>query len=210
MKKSTSTTSTIYRVLLLTIILYGLYHSFFVPIEVDIPLLPSIAYFTTQSNIMVALALIIFLLQGQATSRLRTIIRGGILLYIIITGLVFHSLLVPNLPEFFAEGIPFNQHITHTIAPLGFALDWLLFDEKNMMRYGDIKYWLIYPLLYWFITVVQGRFSGLYPYFFMDIGEIGLLSALLWLLALSAFFILLSLAIVRLDHLKGKRFEGIR
>lgn len=208
MRKSKLTASIIYRALLLTIILYGLYHSFFVPIEIDIPLLPAIAYFTTQSNIMVALALIFFLLQGQKTSRVRTIIRGGVLLYIMITGLVFHGLLVPNLPEFFAEGIPFNQHITHTIAPLGFALDWLLFDERNKMRYKDIKYWLIYPLLYWLGTVAQGRFSGLYPYFFMDIGEMGLISALLWLLALSACFILLSLAIVRLDHLKGKKSES--
>ncbi len=192
--------SKIFKLLLIVIITYGLYLSFFNPLPVDNDLLPAIAYFTIQSNILVVLALLFFLFAGHE-NRAMAIVRGGVMIYILVTGLVFHFLLVPNLPQYFAEGVIFRHHITHTIAPIGFILDWLLFDRKGLMYKSDLKYWVIFPMLYWTVTIIHGNISGLYPYFFMDVGAIGFAAVLTWFFALTTFFVILSFLIVRVDNM---------
>ncbi len=118
------------------------------------------------------------------------------------TGLIFHLILVPALPEYFAEGLAFRHHITHTIAPLGFFLDWLFFDRSGQLRYSDVRYWPIYPSLYWLFSVIQGRFSGMYPYFFFDVPVIGLGATIIWLVGLIAIFSVIGFVLVWLDSLK--------
>jgi len=199
--------SFIYKLVLLTAVLFGIYLS--ISRGPDYGLHP-LYFFTTQSNILVSLALIYFLLFPRP-SRARAILRGSVMLGIVITGLIFHLMLVPHYPEYFAAGVDFRGHLTHTIAPAGYVLDWLLFDQKKQMRFADIRYWIIYPLLYWLFSVVRGFFSGVYPYFFMDIGELGLGSALLWLLVLCVIFVLLGFLIIGIDNLNwpaGKRTRG--
>lgn len=189
-----------YRVLLIATILCGLYLSIFMPLRPGEGL-PAIFYFTIQSNILVVLALFYFIFNPEP-GRFRSILRSCVLLYIMATGLIFHLILVPALPEYFAEGLAFRHHITHTIAPLGFFLDWLLFERSGQLRYSDVRYWPIYPSLYWLFTVVQGSFSGMYPYFFFDAQTIGLVATILWLIGLIAIFNLIGLMLVWLDSLK--------
>jgi hypothetical protein len=191
---------TAYRVLLMAVILYGLYLSIFMPLRPGEGL-PAIAYFTIQSNILVLLALLYFIFSPEP-GRFRAILRGCVLLCIMATGLIFHIILVPALPEYFAEGLAFRHHITHTIAPLGFFLDWLLFDHSKQLRYSDARYWLIYPFLYWLSSVIQGIYSGMYPYFFFDVQAIGLGATFLWLVALIAIFSVIGLILVWVDSLK--------
>lgn len=190
-----------FKMFVLGFVLYGLYLSFFVP-DFEIEGLPAISFFTTQSNILVAMALV-YLITEPRHGRFRSFIRGSVMLYILITGLVFHVLLIPAYPELFADGVKFRYHLTHTIAPVGFILDWLLFERKGLMCCRDFKYWFVYPLLYWSGTVIAGRFSGVYPYFFMDINSIGLAFALFWLLFLMALFIPLGLLLIWLDNKIG-------
>lgn len=189
--------SVIYKLALLAAVSSGIFLSMFRPLDYG---LHPLYFFTIQSNILVSLALVYFLLFYRP-SRTRVIIRGSVMLSIAITGLVFHFLLVSNYPEYFSSGIDFRGHLTHTIAPVGFILDWLLFDKKKQMHFSHIRYWVIYPLLYWLFSVLRGSFSGVYPYFFMDVKEIGLGSALLWLMVLFVFFIFLGLLIISVDNL---------
>jgi hypothetical protein len=194
--------SVICKLLFLALVLYGIYMSFVEPI-VEEDLFP-ISYFSIQSNILVAMTTFYFIMIPRFT-RFSAIVRGSVMLCILVTGLVFHIVLVPHYTEFFKEGLAFKDHLTHTIAPLGFVLDWLLFDQKGLMKFFDIKYWVIYPLLYWIITVSQGAFSGVYTYFFMDIGKIGFGAALAWLLALSVIFIIIGFVLIGIDNLLRKQ-----
>jgi len=189
-----------YRVLLAAIILYGLYLSIFMPLRPDEGL-PAIAYFTIQSNILVVLALLYFIF-NPGSGRFRAIMRSCVLLYIMATGLIFHIVLVPALPEYFAEGLAFRHHITHTIAPLWFFLDWLVFDQRGQMLYTDARYWPVYPFFYWLFSIIQGNYSGMYPYFFFDVRAIGLGAAILWLVALIAVFSFIGLILVWVDNQK--------
>lgn len=195
--------SNVYKIILLVVVLYGLYSSIFKP-EFEMNGLHSLCYFTIQSNILVALFLLYALIYPELT-RFRAVARGIAMLSISVTGAVFHFVLVPQFPDFFSAGISFTQHLLHTIAPLGFIVDWLQFDQKGQMRLKDILYWVIYPLLYWVVFTAYGNISGLYPYFFMDIGEIGISTALIWLLALTVFFTLIGFLFIGIDMALGRR-----
>lgn len=192
--------ATLYRILLIAVIIYGLYLPFFKPLEPGEGLSP-IVYFTIQSNILVALALFYFMFNPDP-GRFRAILRGSVLLCILATGLIFHILLVPAYPEYFAGGIAFRHHITHTIAPVGFLLDWLIFDRSGQIRYSDIRYWPIYPFFYWLFSTVQGRYTGMYPYYFFDVQAIGLGATVLWLLAFIAVFCVFGFFLVWVDSFK--------
>ncbi len=191
---------TAYRVLLIAVILCGLYLSIFMPLMPGEGL-PAIFYFTIQSNILVVLALLYFI-NNPEPGRFRAILRGCVLLCIMATGLIFHIVLVPALPEYFSEGLAFRHHITHTIAPLGFFLDWLFFDRSGQLRYSDVRYWFIFPSLYYLFSVIQGSFSGMYPYFFFDVQAIGFGATILWLVGLIAIFSGIGFMLVWLDSLK--------
>lgn len=166
--------------------------------------LPALSYFTVQSNILVVLFTGYIMIVPRNT-RFRTIARGSVLLSIAVTGLVFHFILVPYYPEFFAGGVTFRHHITHTIAPLGFFLDWFLFDTRGLIKVGDIKYWLVYPFLYWLFSTIRGLFVGAYPYFFMDLNLLSPVTVLFWVVALSIFFILLGLLIAFIDARRSSK-----
>ncbi len=183
---------------LLAAVLYGLILSIFFP-EFSLDGLPALSYFTIQSNILVALFLFCVLIYPPS-SKIHVIFRGTVLLSITVTGLVFHIFLVPYYPELFADGVAFRHHLTHTIVPLGFILDWLFFDQKGQMKLGDLKYWLIYPLLYWLFSIVRGGIVGAYPYFFMDLNILDFSAVMLWFLFLVFIFIALGLLLVLADN----------
>ncbi len=192
--------STVFKLILLAAVIAGIYLSIFQHSE-GFNIIP-LRYFTIQSNILVALALLYFLISPDS-GRARAILRGAVLLSIIITGLVFHILLKPG--ELFASGIDLTNHLTHSVAPLGFALDWLLFDRKGEMQWAHLPLWTIYPLLYWLCTVLCGAKTGFYPYFFMDVGKLGYGGALLWLAVLTVVFLIVGLFLIGLDRLLDRR-----
>lgn len=138
----------VYKLLLLSAVLSGLYLSIFHLSDGFNGL--ALRYFTIQSNILVALAILFFLIYPRET-RLRAIIRGSVLLSILVTGLVFHFILVPQLSDYFVGGIDLVNHLTHTIAPLGFILDWLLFDRKGQLKLADLPFWVIYCCTGWLL-----------------------------------------------------------
>jgi len=187
----------LYRLALLAAVSYGLVLSIYFPVF-SIDKLPALTFFTVQSNMLVALFLIYTLVYPRR-NRLHNILRGSVLICIAVTGLVFHLFLVPFYPDLFANGLAFRHHLTHTIAPLGFIIDWLLFDKKGQINIGDLKYWLIYPSIYWVFSMVRGSLVGAYPYFFMDPNILETSSILLWLLLLIIIFTLLGLLLFLLD-----------
>ncbi len=92
-------------------------------------------------------------------------------MYIAVVGLIYHSLLAGRWNP---QGLLFwVNHVLHTVMPIAFVLDWLLFVPKGRLRWIDPVKWLAYPLLYGVWTVIHGQLIGWYPYWFIDIGALG-------------------------------------
>lgn len=139
--------------------------------------------FTIQSNILVAGVTLYLLVDGllrvwaqRAPGRVEpddsaaAYLRGIAMLAISLTGLVFHVLLAPLL----ATPIDLDSHLLHTVVPLAFVLDWLVFSRKGRFRFRDVPVWIVYPLVYLVATLlVAAYYDGFYPYPFMDAATYG-------------------------------------
>lgn len=97
----------------------------------------------------------------------------------------------------------------HFLAPLLFILDYILFDEKRTLSVFAPLYSLAIPLVYVAYIFVLGAvipdFS--YPYFFLNVNELGYGGVLLWVLGLMGVFAALGYLLWlwnRFDKIDGK------
>jgi hypothetical protein len=192
--------SVVFKAILVGFVAYGLADAFLHPSFG----VPPLRYFTIQSNILLALVTLRFLareLGGHETSnRLDALLRGCILLSISVTGIVFHLLLAPLV-----GAVNFPSHALHTVAPLGFVVDWLVFAPKGGFRWKDIAVWVAYPLAYMAVNLAAARFDGFYPYAFMDASVLGYGGVALNTVLLLAAFCLLGVAYIGIDRALARR-----
>ena len=98
-------------------------------------------YFTTQSNLLLTVTLLLFLLKKRHKKSLNYL-AFITLVNIVITAVVFHILLVPYM-----EKIGFIHHVLHTVNPILYVLFYyIIYDQKLPLN----KFWiaLIYPLVF--------------------------------------------------------------
>ncbi|KUL55557.1 integral membrane regulator [Streptomyces sp. NRRL F-4489] len=173
------------------------------------------SYFTIQSNILLAL---VFAWSAHRawTGRpaLSPRITGAALLYICITGLVFHFVLSND-----ASGFAMTSHRTpletaasqllHTATPLAAVLDWLFLTARAtfLVRYAGL--WLAYPILYLPFALIRGALlapgtDGRYPYPFLDVDLHGYDGIARNAVVFGLAFYVLALALVLLDRIRPR------
>lgn len=131
-------------------------------------------FFTILTNIIVALAFTAPLFKQNNRAILffeKPAVRAAIALYILVVAVVYHILLAGDHNP---VGLgAWTNHALHTIIPVLYIIDWLIFARKSPMSYAHIPYWVIYPLAYGLFNIVRGMITGFYPYPFMDLGQLG-------------------------------------
>ncbi|UQI48702.1 Pr6Pr family membrane protein [Streptomyces sp. HU2014] len=178
------------------------------------------SYFTIQSNILVAVTFA-WAAQRAWTARhaLSPRITGAALLFISITGLVFHFVLSNDSSGFSmtSERTPLESianQLLHTVTPLAAALDWLLLTAPGGFLLRHAWQWLAYPLLYLPFALVRGALldpgtEGRYPYPFLDVDLHGYEGIAVNAVVFGLAFYGLALVLVLLDrirpHLRGPR-----
>ncbi|WP_426050691.1 Pr6Pr family membrane protein [Brevundimonas sp. SL161] len=159
------------------------------------------SYFTVLTNVLVALALTAPALFPDSRIGRWTAsegVRAAVAMYIAVVGLIYHTLLDATWNP---QGLlVYVNQVLHTVMPIAFVLDWLLFVPKGRLRWIDPVKWLAYPLLYGLWTVIHGQLIGWYPYWFIDIGALGWERAGVNLAALLAFFLVLGLIVAAMDR----------
>lgn len=164
------------------------------------------SYFTILTNVLAALALTAPALAPR--SRLGRWsasegVRAATAMYIAVVGLIYHLLLAQTWsPQGWAL---IADQLLHTVMPLAFIGDWLLFTAKGRLRWIDAGKWLVFPLLYGVWTVVHGAVSGWWPYWFINVEELGLGWAAINFSGLLVFFLMLGLVVVAIDRTLGRR-----
>ncbi|AQR61834.1 hypothetical protein BZG35_09325 [Brevundimonas sp. LM2] len=169
------------------------------------------SYFTILTNILVALALTAPALAPDSRLGRWTAsegVRAALAMYIAVVGLIYHALLASSWNPQGLLAVA-NQAL-HTVMPIAFVLDWLIFVPKGRLRWIDPVKWLAYPLLYGVFTVIHGQLIGWYPYWFIDIGELGWGPALINFGLLLVFFLVLGLIVAALDRGLAAMVKGDR
>lgn len=131
------------------------------------------------------------------------VVRGGVALYIGVTGAVYVLILSKLWAPVGAHWVA--DTILHYVTPVLFLIDWLVLTPKGGLRWRSAATWLVFPLVYGGWTLAHGVQSGFWPYPFVDVGALGLTRVLINMVAMGGGFLVLGLILVLIDRLMGRR-----
>jgi hypothetical protein len=125
-----------------------------------------LSYFTIQSNLIGAAALLIGAVRWRADrSPTLDFVRGGALVYLTVTGLVFALLLSGTDVD---TAIPWVNAVVHQVMPIVVLVDWLVDPPASRLTIRQGLLWLSYPLVWITYVFVRGAIVGWYPYPFLN------------------------------------------
>ena len=134
------------------------------------------SFFTIQSNLFVLGTSIALVVDVLRDGRVWRVVRFDALLGIIITGLVYETILAPLVhPEGWALVATIGFHY---ISPWATLIGWLIFGPRPRMTWATTALAFIWPAAWLVYTFVHGAVTGWYPYPFLDVTTIGLADSL--------------------------------
>lgn len=136
------------------------------PPALGIRLVRFIAYFTIQSNILVAAVSIQLARDPLRDGPSWRVLRLAAVAGITVTGVVHFLLLRPLLDLDGADWVA--DKLLHMAVPLLAVVGWSLFGPRPRVDVRDIKIALCWPLAWAAVILVAGGVSGWYPYPFLD------------------------------------------
>lgn len=175
------------------------------------------SYYTLQSNVICLIAFIIVLTLELLDRKYKTdiyyLIKGGLVITIAITAIIYHIALAPGgfqmdaLQNSISNKMLAN-FLVHTVSPLLVLLDYILFDEKGHFKFFYPILWLIQPLNYVVYVYTYSNLGGSFyniggsrqfAYFFLDYNELGYMGVLKWLVIIILGILIISEILVILD-----------
>lgn len=70
------------------------------------------------------------------------------------------------------------DHVLHDAVPIAFVIYWFVLAPKSGINWTDPVNWLIYPLAYIAYSLIRGAIVAWYPYWFVDVTQLGYPTAL--------------------------------
>lgn len=167
------------------------------------------SYYTTQTNLIVAVWVTIAVVYHKNDEKpfiLSPSIHGAITGYISITFIIFALLLSAYYQPTGIEA--FTNISMHYIIPIMFIIDWFISECDVQYQYSWLIYWLIYPFIYLAYSVIRGYITGFYPYYFIDLNHITVYDLILFTIALTIFYLLITSIYITLNRkIYSKRNE---
>lgn len=161
------------------------------------------SYFTILTNLLVAISFTSLLLPRSRWHSffLRNTVLTAVTLYILIVGLVYNlvlrSLWNPQGLQLIAD------NGLHAITPILTLLNWFFYVSVKEIRWKQTAKWLIYPLLYLIYVLIRGSFSNFYPYFFINVSDLGYEIALRNAGFVTIAFLVVSILILLIGKMKS-------
>mgnify|MGYP003384543460 CR=1 FL=1 len=157
------------------------------------------AYFTILTNIFVALVATSppFFKQSKLGRWFSTpVVTGCAVTAILFVGLAYHVLL---RHVWHPEGLQLvADYLLHYITPASLVLFWIVFPPIQPLHKLDPVRWAIYPLGYFVYVLIRGVLGDTYPYYFINVAEIGYGQTIINALALCMVYVILGSLVLAL------------
>jgi hypothetical protein len=157
-----------------------------------------LSYFTIQSNIIGAIVLLIGAIRRDIHTPTFDLVRGGAVVFLVITGIVFSVLLSGTDVD---TAIPWVNSVLHEVMPIVIVIDWLLDPPSRPLTYREGALWLLYPLAWLAYTLIKGPIAQWYPYPFVDPANGGYGSVALYSIAIFVLGYAVCAAVVWIGNL---------
>lgn len=155
------------------------------------------AFFTVQSNVLVAVTSARLALRPELRGDLQRAVRLSALVGITVTGVVFHLALrqLQDLQGYAA----FADVLLHTLSPLLCVLGWFFFGPRGAVGRRAVVGALAFPIAWLAFTLVRGAVVGFWPYPFLNVDVLGLGAVLVNCVLVAALFTGLAVGAARID-----------
>lgn len=159
----------------------------------------SLKYFTYTGNLVVAVLLTLTALRRLDDRHLVLALSIATVIHV-----VYIVLLVgpAGVLEDLQTGGLMNL-VLHYLTPYVLLVDLAFLSEARRYRYRDVVPYLIVPLLYLGYVLLYGQATRDYPYFFLNVGELGV-AVLPYAATIAALFLGLNLAIIAAKKRAGQ------
>lgn len=158
------------------------------------------SYFTHLTNIILVFVYLSgawTLLQNRKPTVKQEMLRGGSVVFILVVGLVYETLLRRSL----GSELSWNNLVVHYINPVMALVDWLLYPPQQKLPKNTWLYWLIFPLGYLLYSLVRGALVNWYPYSFFDpVRQGGYGGVALYSVGITLLFLLFSGLVLKLTR----------
>ena len=147
-------------------------------------------FFTIWTNTLVGIVAV-GIAMGRAVPQWLT--AGSALAIALVAG-VYHALLAQgrNL-----VGLDLAvDTMVHTVIPAAFIGLWLFALPKGRLAWRDLLIWAAYPIVYSVYAILRGAFDGVYPYFFLNVAELGAGGVALWVAGLALVFLTAGVGVI--------------
>jgi hypothetical protein len=162
------------------------------------------SYFTILTNVAVAVAATVAARGNTKSFWARAEVRAALVLYIVIVGLIYQTLLRGLIPMAGTRLV--IDTIFHAVIPIAWPLWWVVFGRSAApLPWRAAFGWLGFPLAYGVYSVARGAFSGRWPYPFMDASRFGYPQVAINLTAMLLLFFALALFLIALDRRLARR-----
>jgi hypothetical protein len=125
------------------------------------------SYFTIESNIFVLVVAVSLVLNPARDGRLWRVVHADALLGIVITGLIYSTLLA-GLVDVHGIDVWVNAGF-HYFAPAWTVVGWLLFGPRPRLDWVTLGWLWVWPVLWIAYTFSVGAATKWYPYPFLDV-----------------------------------------
>ncbi|WP_170286180.1 Pr6Pr family membrane protein [Nocardioides rubriscoriae] len=171
--------------------------------EVEPPALPLrlarfVAYFTIQSNVLVAVVSAQLARDPGRDGATWRVLRLAAVVGITVTGLVHFVLLRPLLDLEGADWVA--DKMLHMVVPVLAVAGWVAFGPRPRVTGRVAALTLVWPVGWLVVTLLVGAMTGWYPYPFLDHREDGAGAVVVACLGVTVLFVALLAAASALDR----------
>ena len=164
------------------------------------------SYFTILTNTLAAIVLTYAADTRPSSGRaffLQPWVASGIAVSIIVVGAAY-SLLLRQLWQ--PEGLQWlASEVLHDVMPVLYALYWLFYVPKGVLRWSHVGLWILYPLVYFAYILLRGHLLGVYPYPFVDVEKLGYAQTFINASGILAGFVAVALLVVAVDRWRAQQ-----
>jgi hypothetical protein len=159
-------------------------------------------FFTIQSNLIVGITSLMLAIDPRRTSTSFDTFRLIGIVAIIITGLVYHSVLrgLFDLESWALVGDLF----VHTVVPILAVVGWLIYGPRGRVSRRIMWLSLLFPLWWFAFALIRGPIADYYPYPFVDVIRLGYPKVLINAVWLGVLYLAVAAGLVALDRWLAK------